>query len=72
VATPIGAVATFFVSRNINASFLGILLAIAAGSFLYVAASDLIPEIHKKSKWLNIVLTLLGIMIPIVVQGLLE
>jgi zinc transporter ZupT len=48
------------------------LLAIAAGSFLYVAASDLIPEIHKKSKWLNVVLTLFGILIPILVQRLID
>lgn len=72
LATPLGALGTYFLLRNINTAFLGILLAIAAGSFLYVAASDLIPEIHKKSKWGNIVLTLVGVSIPILIQGLLE
>ncbi len=72
LATPIGALATFFFLRGIDSGFLGILLAVAAGSFLYVAASDLIPEIHKKSKWLNIVLTLVGVMVPILIQGLLK
>lgn len=71
IATPLGALATFFLLRNIDSSFLGILLAIAAGSFLYVAASDLIPEIHKKSKWGNIVLTLVGVLVPILIEKLI-
>jgi len=70
-ATPVGALGTFFLLKNIDTNFLGILLAVAAGSFLYVAASDLIPEVHKKSKWLNIVLTLLGVLTPVVVERLL-
>lgn len=71
LATPIGALGTYFLLRNIDTSFLGILLAIAAGSFLYVAASDLIPEIHKKSKWGNIVLTLVGVLVPLVIEKLI-
>lgn len=72
MATPIGAVATFLLIRKVDSGLIGMLLAIAAGSFLYVAASDLIPEIHKKSKWLNVVLTLFGILIPILVQRLID
>jgi len=71
LATPIGALGTYFLLRNIDRSLLGIMLAIAAGSFLYVAASDLIPEIHKKSKIFNIFLTLLGILIPVLIQRLI-
>lgn len=71
IATPLGALGTYFLLRNIDTGFLGILLAIAAGSFLYVAASDLIPEIHKKSKWGNILLTLFGVLVPIVIKRLL-
>lgn len=72
LATPLGALATYFFLRNIDESILGILLAIAAGSFLYVAASDLIPEIHKKSKWGNIFLTLLGVLVPVVIEKILS
>lgn len=72
IATPIGAIATYFLVRNIGEQFLGVLLAIAAGSFLYVAASDLIPEIHKKSKWGNILLTLIGVLVPVVIEMLLH
>jgi len=68
IATPFGAILSFFVVKNISLSFLGALLAVAAGSFLYVAAADLIPEIHKKSRVLNIVLVILGIFFPYLVR----
>jgi zinc and cadmium transporter len=66
LATPVGAILSFLLLREVEESFVGVLLAIAAGSFLYVAASDLIPEIHKKSKLLNIFLTLLGAFVPFI------
>ncbi len=31
-------------------SFIGVLLPVAAGGFVYIAASDLIPELHKERK----------------------
>lgn len=62
--TPAGAVLSYALFRNASTEVAGLLLAIAAGSFLYVAASELIPEIHKKSRGLNIVLTLLGALVP--------
>ena len=72
LATPIGATGSYFLVRDINENILGILLAIAAGSFLYVAAADLIPEIHKKSKFINIVLVILGALFPFIVKYLLK
>lgn len=71
LATPVGAVASFLLLKQISEGFVGALLAVAAGSFLYVAASDLIPEIHKKSRVLNIVLTLLGAAVPFLVSVLI-
>lgn len=70
LATPIGAIFTFLLIKNLDEGFLGALLAVAAGSFLYVASADLIPEIHKKSKVLNIVLTLLGTAVPVLISFL--
>ncbi|OGD56388.1 hypothetical protein A2V71_04565 [Candidatus Berkelbacteria bacterium RBG_13_40_8] len=72
IATPFGAILSFFLVKNIASNILGILLAVAAGSFLYVAASDLIPEIHKKSKVLNIVLLIFGIILPFLVERLFK
>lgn len=72
IATPLGAVGVFFLVRDVSASFLGILIALVAGSFLYVAATDLVPEVHKKSQFSNILLFLLGILFPFVVMRLLD
>lgn len=68
LAAPVGAVLSFFLLKNIGTPVLGILVALAAGSFLYVAASDLIPEIHRKSRLANIVLVVLGIVFPFIVK----
>jgi ZIP family zinc transporter/zinc and cadmium transporter len=45
--TPIGTVAGILLFKNISPAFLGALLALTAGSFIFLAASDLIPETHK-------------------------
>jgi len=62
--TFIGAIISFILLKNISIGILGILLAIAAGSFLYLASADLIPEIHRKSKIGNIILVILGALVP--------
>lgn len=61
LATPIGALAAYFFLKQASESLVGILLAIAAGSFIYIGASDLVPATHKKYSWLNIVLFLAGV-----------
>ncbi|MCL2390484.1 MAG: ZIP family metal transporter [Endomicrobia bacterium] len=45
--TPIGAILGMFLFKDIQPAVLGALLAVAAGSFIFLAASDLIPETHK-------------------------
>jgi len=47
LATPIGAVVTYALVQHLTAGVLGALMAFAAGSFVYIAASDLIPESHR-------------------------
>lgn len=71
MAAPVGAIASFFFLKNVNEAVLGIIVALAAGSFIYIAASDLIPEIHRKSNFANIVLVLLGAAIPFIVKAFL-
>lgn len=68
LAAPVGAILSYFFLGNVSEEPLGILVALAAGSFLYVAASDLIPEIHRKSRFANIILVILGIIFPFVVK----
>ncbi|MCL2484570.1 MAG: ZIP family metal transporter [Endomicrobia bacterium] len=45
--TPVGTILGIFLFNNISPKVLGALLAAAAGSFIFIAASDLIPETHK-------------------------
>ncbi len=72
LATPVGAILTFLFIRDISSEILGWLLAIAAGSFIYIGASDLIPETHRKYNSLNIFLILSGIAFIFVIGQLLN
>jgi ZIP family zinc transporter/zinc and cadmium transporter len=45
--TPIGTILGIFLLENISMQTLGALLGITAGSFIFLSASDLIPETHK-------------------------
>ena len=61
----IGAVVTFWLGSNADLP-VGALLAVTAGMFIYIAASDLIPTIHEDSKGkaghLSVILLILGIL----------
>ncbi len=64
IMSTIGAVMTFWLGSSVELP-IGALLAVAAGMFIYIAASDLIPIIHAESKrkigHLAVALLLLGI-----------
>lgn len=60
LATPVGAIGSYVFVKGLSASSAGILLALGAGSFIYVGASDLIPETHKNCNYANILLVLGG------------
>ena len=47
LATPGAAILTYALINNLPEPLLGALLAVAGGSFIYIAASDLIPESHR-------------------------
>jgi zinc and cadmium transporter len=48
LATVVAAVLTYFVGSTI-VPYMPVFLSLTAGFFIYIAASDLIPEIHRKS-----------------------
>lgn len=57
LATPVGAAGAVLLLHGVSQGVLALLLAVAAGSFLYVAASDLIPETHEaKHAWTGVLL----------------
>jgi len=62
LATPFGAVLSLAFIGGLSESTVGVLLAMAGGSFLYIAASDLIPETHEKGGIPNAVFLILGVL----------
>lgn len=67
----IGVFIGYFLTTKIE-SFSGILLPIAAGGFIYIAASDLVPELHKepdlRKSTLAIITFILGIILMYVLK----
>ena len=61
LATPLGALAAYFFAKEISGEVLGWLLAAAAGGFIYIGASDLVPMTHKEHGWPNVLLMALGV-----------
>jgi ZIP family zinc transporter/zinc and cadmium transporter len=69
LATPLGAIVTYALVRQLDPAVLGALMALAAGSFIYIAASDLIPESHR-ARGLKGSLALCGGIATAIVAGL--
>lgn len=59
VAPLIGAIVGTFV-LDVSERQLGTLLALYAGFFLYMGASDLLPEAHEHPSWRRVALTVTG------------
>ncbi len=69
LATPVGALLTILFAPNLTEETLGIFLAIAGGTFLYIAASDLIPESHKsRSLWTGLMM-FIGLLLMYLLNG---
>jgi ZIP family zinc transporter/zinc and cadmium transporter len=60
LATPVGALLSLIFISNLTENTIGILLALAAGTFLYVSASDLIPTTHGAQNLKIMIAFLLG------------
>jgi len=76
VVSIFGAVVTFYIRDSIQ-GLLPILLSITAGFFIYIASSDLIPEIHqhegkKGLAFIETFLLILGAFLVYFLVGLLE
>ena len=70
VATPIGAIVSYFAlsGAGISEGIIGILLALAGGSFIYVAAVELIPETQKELKFSNVASLIAGVLFITVIS----
>lgn len=61
IATPLGAIVSYALVRHVTLPVLGALMSFAAGSFIYIAASDLIPESHRARGWKGSLALCLGV-----------
>jgi zinc and cadmium transporter len=71
LAAVLGGIAGFFVITYFEVS-LSFLLAFAAGGFIYIAASDLIPELRKEQKLARSLLHFAIIIIGIIIMYFLK
>ncbi len=61
--TPLAVIVSYFVLRGVSDHLLGVLLALAGGSFLYVGAADLLPEGQATGRPANTFMFLVGAII---------
>lgn len=71
-ATPIGAVVSYLFLKGVPKYFLGDLLALTSGTFIYLAASDLLPETHKLRHRANAIFFFLGVALIAIIGKLLQ
>lgn len=72
--TALSAIAGFLIAFSLSASianFNNVLISFAIGSFIYIAGSDLIPELHKEEGLKKGMLQLLLFVAGMVIMGLL-
>ncbi len=73
LAAPTGLLlAAYFMSHDaVSPQVSGVLLAASAGTFLYIATCDLLPELHhnEHDKWPRLALFTVGILIALVTAG---
>ncbi|OQX87175.1 hypothetical protein B6D60_04460 [candidate division KSB1 bacterium 4484_87] len=69
---PIGAFVTFLLLRGTSQTVIGYLIAFSAGTFLHVAADDLIPEVHRHFayRYVRLVAFLVGLVVIGIVKYL--
>lgn len=63
----LGVILTLFIGPE-NTQFTSILIAFAAGNFIYIAASDLIPELHKENRISKSLLQFFFILLGIIIM----
>ncbi|MCK4739588.1 MAG: ZIP family metal transporter [Deltaproteobacteria bacterium] len=66
----VGAVGAYFFLQGSETETIGILLAFSAGTFIYIGASDLLPETHKNYNKANIALVLVGVLLVYIISSL--
>ncbi|MEI6971577.1 MAG: ZIP family metal transporter [bacterium] len=71
-AAPVGTIAGLFLLPGIEPGTQGYLLALAAGSFLYIGASDLVPETHTEKAKQNAIFLIIGVVLAYLLEHVLH
>ncbi|MDF1579378.1 MAG: ZIP family metal transporter [Desulfuromonadales bacterium] len=64
-STPLGAICAYLFLKHLPLTVLGMFMSVAAGSFIYIAASDLIPESHRERGAKGVIALLGGIIVAL-------
>ena len=67
VSTPLGTLISYPVIQRIDASTLGVLLALSAGALLYVGASHLLPQAEREHRKYSLYALAAGILVAILI-----
>ena len=68
MVTPLAVLLSYFAFREISTGVLGVLLALAGGSFLYVGAADLLPEGQARGRPANTLMFILGSLVMVAIK----
>jgi zinc and cadmium transporter len=67
LSTPLGTLISYPFITNIKHSTLGILLAISAGTLVYVGASHLLPAVEKENKQYSVLALAVGVLVAVMI-----
>ncbi|MBW6451587.1 MAG: ZIP family metal transporter [DPANN group archaeon] len=70
LCTPLGAILAYLFLQNVSQIFIGYALAFSAGTFIYIAASDLIPQTHEYKSINTLLMFGLGIIVLWAIVGI--
>lgn len=68
MVTPLAVLVSYLAFKGISDGLLGILLALAGGSFLYIGAADLLPEGQAHGRTTNTMMFLLGSLVMVAIR----
>lgn len=68
ISTPLGALLSYFFLNNLDPRFVGYAIGVSGGSFIAIATSDLLPQLHKAgvNRMATLLFLLLGIAVMVV------
>ncbi|GHT41979.1 divalent cation transporter [Endomicrobiia bacterium] len=69
--TPIGTIIGMFLFKDMSKSMLGSFLGVTAGSFIFLAASDLIPETHKSKNKATSLMLFVGVLVSLAAKHII-